>query len=294
MRYLYTILILLLPFTSFSQKVNEKLIGDWVSLDTRYILSFTNSTIGFLDWGDFQECYTKSDTIFFESPDIIKKDYSYLDSIERKPVVKRTVVTGIEVLGGYKINGDSLTINVINNNLFFDVKQQKFKRLESKNTIDFDSIFIETSWSMGLCPSMEVKILSNGEFYFKGKTYTEKLGNYKGILDDELHHLVNDKINQLNFNSYDSAYFAGHTDGQTRNLILYHNGNRERLQIYGHEKEPLEVNVLFHYLTELYKNINLTKLNYELEFEEMEKFYQKPPSLPTKKMIDLIESYEEE
>ncbi|NOU61997.1 DUF6438 domain-containing protein [Marinifilum caeruleilacunae] len=294
MKNLIVTIFILLPFFSFSQKVNENLIGDWVSLETRYILSFTNSTIGFLDWGEFQECYTKSDTIFFESPDIIKKDYSYLDSIERKPVVKRTVVTGIEVLGGYKINGDSLTINVINDNLFFDLKLHKFKKLEAKNSIDFDSIFIESSWCMGLSPSMEIKILSNRDFYFKGKMYTEKLGNYKGRLSDDLHRLVSDKIRQLDFNSYDSAYFAGHTDGQTRNLILYHNGNRERIQIYGHEAEPLELNVFFHYLTELYKNINLKELNFELEFEEMERLYPKPPPPLSKEMLDLIEDFDEE
>lgn len=83
--------------------------------------------------------------------------------------------------------------------------------------------------------------------------------------------LINDKIDLLNFDSYDSHYDAGHTDGQTRALILYHNGIREYLYVYGHDDEPAEANVIFHYLQELYKWTELQKLDNELRFEEFVK-----------------------
>ena len=88
---------------------------------------------------------------------------------------------------------------------------------------------------------------------------------------------INNKSNQLYFNSYNSPYLAGYTDEQTRNIIVYHNGNREFLQISGHGVESLEANVLFHYLTEFYKWVELQKLEYELEIEKIEEIYPEPP-----------------
>ena len=101
--------------------------------------------------------------------------------------------------------------------------------------------------------------------------------------------LINDKIDLLNFEKYDSAYIAGHTDGQSRTIIIYHNGIREYLHVYGHENEPAEVNVVFHYLKQLYKWTELQKMDYELRFEEIEKIYPKPPPPPSQEILNLIE-----
>lgn len=75
-KLLHIIVFGMISITSFSQKVDRELIGDWISYETRYILSFTDSTIGFFDWGDFESCFTKNDTIYFNARDKIKRDYS--------------------------------------------------------------------------------------------------------------------------------------------------------------------------------------------------------------------------
>ncbi len=285
-RLLHIIFFGLISITGFSQSVDKKLIGDWISADTRYILSFTDSTIGFFDWGDFENCFTKNDTIYFNSRDKIQRDYSESNDKKWEPKIVRTIVDGIDTLGKYEIIKDSLTIYTNHPDLSWDYKIQNYHKISCKDSILFDSLMVETSMCYGLCPSMELKLLSNGDFFFKGKAYTEKLGSYKGKFSRPILDLINNKINQLDYNSYDSAYIADHTDGQTRNLIIYHKGNREFLQIYGHEEEPLEANVLFHYLTEIYKWIDLQRLDYELSFNEIEKIYPKPPPPPNKEVHD--------
>jgi hypothetical protein len=161
----------------------------------------------------------------------------------------------------------------------------RYCRLKKLSDFDFDSLLFETSMCYGLCPSMELKIISNGDFLFKGLAYTDKQGSYKGKLSQQLVDLINGKIGLLNFEKYDSAYFADHTDGQSRSLIIYHKGIREYLHVYGHQEEPIEVNVVFHYLKEIYKWTELQRLDSELIFEEIEKTYRKPPPPPPQKTI---------
>lgn len=298
MKQFSTLLVLtVFFFTSSSnccgqKKVDNKLIGDWICDDTRLIISFSDTTIGFFDWGDFENCFTESDTIYFDTRDYIKKDYSYLDSAVWQPRIKRTIKTGIDTLGSYFVSNDSLTINVTNPNYTWENEIQRYYKLKPKSEITFDSLFVKTSMCKGICQAMEIKLTSSGEFFFKGKAYTELLGSYKGNLSTDLIETVSSKINQLDFNSYDSSYIAGHTDGQTRSLILYHGNKREYIHIYGHEEEPLEVNVAFHYLTELYKWIDLKKSNSELRFEEIEKTY--PPPLDISIWLKQIAKEKEE
>jgi hypothetical protein len=149
-----------------------------------------------------------------------------------------------------------------------------------------------TSTCHGFCPAMEMMLFSNGNLYFKGNAYTEKLGVYKGVLTSEMLKLVINKVNQLNFKAYDSLYTADHTDGQTRALFIYHNNNKEYINIYGHDNEPLEINVLFSYLTELYKYVELQEIENEIIFDEYEIVFPPPPSYliePKERIIDIYQ-----
>lgn len=282
-------LVVFIPLIVNSQSIDRKLIGDWINPETRFILSFTDSTIGFFDWGDFEKCYIKSDTIFFETRDKIKRDNSKSSDSNWSPGIKRINVKGTDTLGKYSFKQDTLVLEYISDDFYSDEKTW-FIRLKPKREILFDSIFLKTSICYGLCPSMELMIDCRGDFYFKGKAYTEKLGNYHGQLSRELIDLINEKFQQLDFTEYDSAYFARHTDGQTRYLVVYHENIRENIQIYGHESEPLEVNVFLHYLTELYKWIDLEKMDSEIQFEDIERLYQKPPKPPEgEKVLDILD-----
>lgn len=266
-------------------KSKYEIKGDWISVDSKYPLIITDSTIGFFGWGDFQKYWINNDTIFFESRDKLTKDYSYLDSIDWKPMILREVITGTDTLGGFRIQNDTLILK----ESYWENDTVRYYRLKKLSNFDFDSLIFETTMCYGICPSMELKIISNGDFFFKGKAYTDKFGSYKGKLNQELVSLINEKIDLLNFEKYDSAYIAGHTDGQSRSIIIYHNGIREYLHVYGHEDEPAEVNVVFHYLKEVYKWTKLQKLDSELVFEEIEKIYPKPPPPPSQEILDLIE-----
>jgi len=286
MREILYILIVVFVFIGCSNSESKyDLKGDWISVDSKYPLIITDSTIGFFGWGDFQKYWIKNDTIFFESRDKFTKDYSYLDSIDWKPMIIREVINGTDTLGRYAIENDKL---ILNDN-YWENDTVKYYRLKKKSDLDFDSLLFETTMCNGTCPSMELKILSNGDFLFKGKAYTDKFGSYKGKLSQQLLDLINDKIDLLNFENYDSAYIAGYTDGQSRSLIIYHNGIREYLYVYGHEDEPAEINVVFHYLKEIYKWTELQKLDSELMFEEIEEIYPILPPPPTQEILDLIE-----
>jgi len=290
MREILHILIIGFVFVGCSTPESDyDLKGDWISVDSRYPLIITDSTIGFFGWGDFQEYWIKNDTIFFESRDKLTKDYSYLDSVDWKPMINREIIQGTDTLGEFTIKNDTLILN----DFYWDNDTIRYFRLCKLTDLKFDSLLFETTVCYGICPSMELKIISNGDFFFKGKAYTEKFGSYKGKLDQQLLDLINDKIHLLNFDKYDSAYIAGHTDGQSRSLIIYHNGIREYLHVYGHEDEPAEINVVFHYLKEIYRWTELQKLDSELIFEEIEKIYPKPPPPPSQEILDSINKDDE-
>lgn len=270
---LYTLIIVFVYTGCSNPESKYSLKGDWISIDSGDPLIITDSTIVLYGWGDFQKYWIKNDTIFFKSRDRLTKDYSHLDSVSWKPMIAREVINGTDTLGRFSINNDTL---ILDDN-FLKKKTIRYYNLKKLSSFNFDSLLFATTMCYGICPSMELKIISNGDFLFKGKAYTEKLGSYKGKLSQQLIGLINNKINLMNFEKYDSTYLAEHTDGQSRSIIIYHNGIREYLQVYGHEDEPVEVNVMFHYLKEIYKWTVLQKLDSELIFDEIEKVYPKPP-----------------
>lgn len=281
------IIILGFCFLKVNSQMNYDLIGDWINSESRFIISFTDSTVGFYDWFAFQEYYIQNDTIFFEAIDKIERDYSTLKSNRWEPKIIKTKIDGIDTLGKYTINQDTLIINILNDKYFWGEKEKRYFKLKPVNNIQFDSIFVMTTTCYGLCPMMELQLKSNGEFYFSGQAYTENLGFYTGYINNGIMQLLNSKLNQLNFSNYDSSYIAGHTDGQTKHLVVYHDGNKEYIEVYGHEEEPLEINVFFHYMTELYKWTRLVESEKQFEFMVLKDLYPPPPPPPSDSLIRL-------
>lgn len=263
----YLILMTALLIGCSTPKERYKLKGDWVAVGSNDLLIITDSTIKFFWWIDFQQYWVHNDTIFFEAIDELTRDYSYLDSAEWKPRIKRKVIHGTDTLGKFIVKKDTLVLN----NFDWNSSIMQYYRLQKLSDLTFDSLFFETSTCYGICPSMKLKLLSNGDFFFKGEAYTEKSGSYVGKLSPSLVDLIHDKIDLLDFDRYALNYDAGHTDGQTRRFILYHNGIREYVYVYGHDDEPAEINVVFHYLQALYKWTDLQQSEEELRFEEFEK-----------------------
>lgn len=279
-RWYFLLFFILGEISVFSTKIysqqNNSLVGDWVNNEKRTILSFSDSLIGFYAKGEFQKYITKNDVIYYESIDELKPDLTKKTGSRIDLSIKRNIHSGFDTLGNYKISNDTLTINGYESGYTMVYGKQSFVRLNEVNSVVFDSILLATSMCFGHCPSMEIKVYPNGKFYFKGMAYTENRGSFMGILPSEKTDLLIKKVQQLNFPEYLSSYFSGFTKEQTIILIIYHSKKKEIYQVQGRSKEPLELDVLIHYLMELYKHVELQPLKNGLLFDDIERLIAIP------------------
>lgn len=154
-----------------------------------------------------------------------------------------------------------------NCNLLLESENDELFYQKPVEQIGFDSLFFRTSMCFGSCSSMELKILSTGEIYFKGIAYT-RIGSFRGELSSAVMDKINEKLSNLHFNKYKQNYTSYSTCQQSRSIILFHNGRRDLLYVYGHTDEPAEINMVFDFLERVYLSAELYELDHELQFDE--------------------------
>ena len=249
--------------------------GDWVNPETKFFLSFTDSTVAIWNWSDFLSYRIEQDVVISKKEDTIKRA-GYGE-------VMRITVNAWDTLLRFQRIGDTLKIDFFEDTYYNTVVQQKLYRLAPKNTDTFDSILFVSTMYFGNRPAMELMIHSDGRTYYHGKQYAEKQGYYSGLLSKNMFETILTKFRQVDFDKMDSNYMEGITHAQSRHIVKYDKGKRHHIHVYGFEDEPLELNILFRYLMELYKVTDLKEVS-PFTFMDIEKIIPiipMPPPIPT-------------
>jgi hypothetical protein len=168
------------------------------------------------------------------------------------------------------INNDSLILKldkVIGMNLSNPKEEYIFKRKSSlkKNNINFQSIFFRGTTCFGSCPKMRIEIDSLGNAKFKGEKYTKPfIGNYKGKLTKKQLQSLIDILNRSELERFPEKlpYLI---DAPTYKFIFKYD-NKEKIS--SGSKVPYFNHEIVKYLLNIYKEIEWTEVNYEIEFNE--------------------------
>nr|HMU02669.1 DUF6438 domain-containing protein [Saprospiraceae bacterium] len=117
----------------------------------------------------------------------------------------------------------------------------------------------ESSGCFGSCPSMKLKINQNFEIFYEGRNYTEKNGYYSGKITSSQMERLKRKLSLVDFKSLQENYEAMWTDDQTCDISILTNDTVYTSSVYGFDKEPFELRILFNELMELYKHTEMNK-----------------------------------
>lgn len=132
---------------------------------------------------------------------------------------------------------------------------------------------------------MYLEIDSIGNLYFNGKNYTEQKGFYFGKLSKKDFEAIILNINSINIGSLEEKYDAHWTDDQTCGIFIKTTDTTYKSSAYGFDREPIELRILFHKLTEVYKNVTLKKdstIDSKWKFEKFQYELYPPPPPPIK------------
>ena len=94
---------------------------------------------------------------------------------------------------------------------------------------------------------------------------TKKTGYQIGLVTKEILSNINAKINNVDLDSLKVDYFPPVIDEQTIRLIIEFDNDTIETTVYGFKDEPVELRLLFHYLMELYKEVDLKPEEYEFQ-----------------------------
>lgn len=219
--------------------------GDWVGKrqnqnkeyphdNDRVFACFADST--------YQNSLTK-DTSTYE----IRKDTLYLKYIDFEG--NNTVST----LPIVKLTTDSLV-------LLDGVKQEytlRFSKVRAKNKITPSAIYFASSGCYGKCGIMQLEIDSLRNIRFYGISNTLITGGFSGTISEYEYNLIINKIRNLPVDSLHEYYDAGMTDQQTLGISIVHGNTVTRSSAYGHDREPMELRILFGKLFNLYTHASL-------------------------------------
>jgi hypothetical protein len=240
MRKIFVGLVLFI-FTTCRQTNADKdrrilLQGDWIGWTGEgslpgpwFIASFEDSLMTLGGYGDFVKYTLRGDSLF---PDA-KVD-----------------------LNMFKLTKDSLIVGIY----YEDERRNDTFRLShvrSKNHIVPMKIFYSSSGCFGSCPSMHLEIDSSGKFLFWGRGNTKYKGAHRGQLTARQYQLLIARVQQVPLDSLKEHYEANWTDDQTESIVILTADKRIGTSVYGFDKEPVELRILFHKLSELYKTIPL-------------------------------------
>lgn len=265
----------------------NKIQGDWISqtneLNSNYRIftfSFNDSLCAYMNpMGPFSNFKILNDTLQIIDDKIIpvykgERNYHFYKKIQFKIA---------------KLTDDLLYLTFSNKDskeFFIDYKNKKLdtiKLMKVKPVSDFkiDKIGFYSSECYGSCPAMYLEIDSSGDFLFQGQGYTEKIGLFKGILDSLTLSKIFDNIKSIKLNELENSYTTSITDCQNCGVKLKTSKGIIECNVYGSEKEPIELRLLFHKLMELYKFTDFVQDSTVIsQFEFKEFMYNGFPKIP--------------
>lgn len=215
---------------SANNKLQDSLIGDWetvIEIDSSHIyISPIHPIPGY--------SFSKDSVEF----------YNGLFDFERDTSKGRKIIKYLGNFNKYKIEGNQLFIKnleskkwqefwkikyIKNDTLFIinnDKSIAKLKRLKYDFKIekDFDKIIYSSSPCFGSCQIIDISLDRNGNIFYRGIGYTDKVGFYSGKLDQNKTNFIFKKFEKANINNLKTRYSASHTDDQTITTSFIKNG----------------------------------------------------------------------
>lgn len=270
------------------QELNIDLIqGDWVSnvfqtkwKDYRYIFSFEDTLCTYLyGWGEYTSFKINDSLLLIKESKFDIDDSTLNNQIYTFKIVElNNEILQLSpsseptksLLSGY----DNINIDTI-----------KFSKVKAKNNLLPLGISFSSSGCFGSCPSMLLEIDSSRNVKFYGHSFTKFKGSFKGVIEEKDYLSILKKIHNLQLDSIKENYSASWTDDQTCGIVIDFGNKTLRSRVYGFDKEPIELRILFHKLIEIYKDIDLQKASADIsdfKHEEMYNSIVPPPPPPPK------------
>lgn len=217
--------------------------GDW--LGVKQSEGFEHDQTEFLSFED-SICHAPlmPEVIRYE----ILHDTLYLTTLDEKVKGPRNKFTIL------KLDTDSLI-------LLSGKRQQdtmRYSKIHPQNNIIPSVINFASSGCFGTCPIMNVLIDSSRNIHFYGERFTSLTGGFSGKLSQREYNSIAESIRTLPLDSLRESYEAPWTDDQTKGVAIVYGDTVTRSAAYGHHKEPIELQVLFTKLMQLYKHVSLS------------------------------------
>ncbi|MEH6538353.1 MAG: DUF6438 domain-containing protein [Psychroserpens sp.] len=168
------------------------------------------------------------------------------------------------------INKDSLQLNLnkVSGRISSNPKKQyNYNRKSSlkKTEINFQSIFFSGTTCLGTCPKMKIEIDSLGNAKFEGEYYTKPfIGNYIGKLTSKQLELLVEILNRSELDRFPEK--LRYLIDMPNFKFIFRYDNKEK-----RSRGSLTPNFnreIVNYLLTIYKEIEWTEVDYEIEFNE--------------------------
>ena len=245
-----TIIILLVTTTcKYNRISNDTLVGEWISIEKE----------GFSFSFDLQRCFYLYAAGNFAVYEIVDSQLIIFDTIKSQ---KKSQIKELKFKIS-KLNDETIELITDKATLrrHFDDRMDtiKLRKVNPRFNTDFDRIEFESSECFGACPSLKLIIHRNGQISYEGRAYTEKNGYYSGNLTKDQMDRIKRKINLINLCQLKNNYAAMWTDDVTYDISIHTNDSIYKTEIYGFDKEPMELRILINELMELYKHTEMRK-----------------------------------
>jgi len=224
---------------------NQSLLGEWIGAEnSKLYFSFEKDKCYYQSgWGNFAP-YTLMDSVIIVTDTI------------KGPNLKEFIEPKFRIL---KLTDNQITLISENSPLFTNLDTLKLNRIKPNSIMDFKNIEFESSGCFGSCPSMKLKINQNFEIFYEGRNYTEKNGYYSGKITSSQMERLKRKLSLVELKTLKENYVAMWTDDQTCDISIQTKDTVYTSSVYGFDKEPIELRILFHELMELYKHTEIRK-----------------------------------
>lgn len=143
----------------------------------------------------------------------------------------------------------------------------KFDKIKRKNRLVYYTISFGSSGCFGTCPSFDLELNKSGEVVYNGYDFVKKEGHYKAKKDVEFYVVLKDKLTYIDFKKLRKSYEAGWTDDQTIGFVVETKDRTYETSVYGADREPSELRVVFEYIFSNYENLKLVKSNSDIKFK---------------------------
>ncbi|MGS2760817.1 DUF6438 domain-containing protein [Sinomicrobium sp. M5D2P9] len=264
MKQLFALSLLCISFfscTDSGKKVNyaENIQGDWVTDFVKndanrpfYTFSFQDNLCSYLyPSGEYSSFTTESDTLVIA------------ERVQRS----RDKVSGGKEKYHFKIlklNDSSLTLTPITESTLEligvpgnSTDTIHLKKIPVKNDLKIKRIGFYSGPCFGVCPSMYIEIDNSGNILFDGLRYTEKEGLFAGDIPKREVKQIIRQVRNIELDNLKKEYTARWTDDQACRIKIETDKKTYESSVYGFDKEPVALRILFHKLMETYKNAEL-------------------------------------